>query len=143
MSASDNFRVLRVALARWSDEHLGQARKFLAAHSEVIPRELGNAQLHGLANVARSATEYRQIEEFLAHQARKAERANKQKMQECWLALKVMWSALRDDAADIARPAKAPVDAVHCQLVRLFLQHLIAESVVLAASPQTGPRRSR
>lgn len=132
MTDTAEFLELRQRLARWSDRHLEEACAFVKTYAAVIPRELGNAQLHGLANLARNAHEYKQLADFLDNQANKAKRAGRVKMQECWQALKAKFDSFRAEAEKLVQGLgrDQSFDEIHLRLVLLFVQHLIAESQV-------------
>ncbi len=131
MTDTAEFLELRRRLARWSDRHLEEVGAFVKTHAAVIPRELGNAQLHGLANLARNAREYKQLADFLDNQANKAKRAGRVKMQECWQVLKAKFDSFRGEAEKLAQGLSRDqsVDEIHLRLVLFFVQHLIAESL--------------
>lgn len=130
MKSSGN-KNLHTEIAAWSDAQLDTARAFIQAHGELIPRDLTSAQLNGLMNIARSAEKFEQLSDFLENQARKAERANKEKLHDCWRALKEKFSAFRADALNISRKAGQgrTEDQIHLLLVQRFVQHLIAENL--------------
>lgn len=130
MTDTAEFLELRRRLARWNDTHLEEACAFVKIHAAVVPRELGNAQLHGLANLARNAREYKQLADFLDNQANKAKRAGRVKMQECWQALKAKFDSFRGEAEKLAQGLgrDQSIDEIHLRLVLFFVQHLIAES---------------
>ncbi|MCI0692466.1 hypothetical protein L0337_10745 [candidate division KSB1 bacterium] len=128
---------LHERIAAWSDAHLAEARAFVQSYAELIPRDLSNAQLYGLANVARSVKQYADLAAFLKNQMTKAERSGKSKMQDCWQRLNTKLTGYRAEAANITHAAGLrpdQVDAVHLQLAQRFVQHLIAESLVSAKS---------
>lgn len=131
MTDTAEFFELRHRLARWSDTHLEEACAFVKTYAVVIPRELGNAQLHGVANLARNVREYEKFSRFLDNQARKAERAGRVKMQECWQALKAKFNSFRGEAEKLAQGLgrDQSLDEIHLRLVLFFVQHLIAESL--------------
>lgn len=133
MSNTPEFLALRRRLADWSDTHLEEACAFVKTYGEVMmSRELGNAQLHGLANLARNVPEYLEFTKFLQHQATKAERAGKVKMQQFWQALKAKFDSFHGEAERLAQglSREQTVDAIHRRLVLFFVQHVIAESLV-------------
>lgn len=133
MSNSAGFLELRRRLARWRDMHLEEASAFVKTYAEVMmSRELGNAQLHGLANLARNVPEYLEFTKFLQHQATKAERAGKVKIQQFWLALKTKFDSFRGEAEKLAQglSREQSADEIHRRLVLFFVQHVIAESLV-------------
>jgi len=135
---------LHERIAAWSDAHLAEARAFVHSYAELIPRDLNNAQLYGLANIARSVNQYANLAEFLKNQMMKAERAGKSKMQDCWQSLNTKLTAYRAEAANITRAAGSrpdQADAVHLQLVQRFVQHLIAESLICAKTSQREQKR--
>lgn len=131
MTNTAEFLELRRRLASWSDTHLEEACAFVKTHAAVIPRELGNSQLHGLANLARNLPKYSDISKFLQRQSIKAERADKVKMQQCWLALKMKFDSFRGEAEKLAQGLgrDQSIDEIHLRLVLFFMQHLIAESL--------------
>jgi hypothetical protein len=136
---------LHERLAVWSDAHLTEARAFVQSYAELIPRDLSNAQIYGLANVARSVNQYAHLAEFVKNQMRKAERAGKSKMQDCWQSLNAKLTGYRAEAVNITRAAGLrpdQADAVHLQLAQRFVQHLIAESLVSAKNNERD-RKSR
>lgn len=127
------FLVLRRRLASWSDAHLEEACAFVKTYAEVMmTRELGNSQLHGLANLARNVPEYAEFTKFLQHQATKAERTGKVKIQQFWQALKAKFDSFRGEAERLTQglSREQSVDEIHRRLVLFFVQHLIAESLV-------------
>ncbi len=128
---------LSAQIAAWSDAHLAEARAFVRSYAELIPRDLSNAQLYGLANITRSVKQYAGLAAFLKNQMTKAERAGKSKMQDCWQNLNAKLNGYRAEAANITRAAGLrpdQADAVHLQLAQRFVQHLIAEALVSAKS---------
>ncbi|MCK6622771.1 MAG: hypothetical protein HUU32_16925 [Calditrichaceae bacterium] len=123
---------LHTRIAAWSDAHLEAARAFVKTYGELIPRDLTSAQLYGLANITCSAREFKQLNTFMDNQASKAERANNEKVHDCWRALKAKFAAFHPDAQEISRDAGPgrTVDEIHLLLAQRFAQHLIAESLV-------------
>ncbi len=124
--------LLRQLIARWSDEHLFDARNFVNNYAEISKRDLGNSQFYGLANVIRSSKKFDQIKKFIANQAKKAERADKTKVNEFWNELNTKLSNFLNDAKLLAREAgvRSEVDSVHKQLSLRFVQHVIAERLL-------------
>ncbi len=130
---------LRRRLARWSDTHLEEACIFVQSFVSLIPDELSNVQLHGLANLARNIPTYKELEEFLLHQAMKAKRANRTKMQHCWEILKIKFNSFRNEAEIIANDLHQvqSTEEIHLRLIHFFVQHLIAESLIQANFKKT------
>ncbi|RMG33204.1 MAG: hypothetical protein D6732_12355 [Methanobacteriota archaeon] len=121
--------LLRQLIARWSDEHLTDARTFIQSYATLSQRDLGNSQFYGLANVIRSSKKFGQVKEFMVNQAKKAERADKSKVNEFWNELNGKLTNFLNDAKRIAQEAgmRSEVDSIHKQLSLRFVQHLIAE----------------
>jgi hypothetical protein len=144
MMNSSSSKNLHERIAAWSDAHLAEARAFVQSYAELIPRDLSNAQLYGLANVARSVNQYTHLAQFVKNQMTKAERAGKSKMQDCWQNLDAKLAGYRAEAASITRAAGLrpdQADAVHLQLAQRFVQHLIAESMVSVKNSQREQKR--
>lgn len=144
---------LRERIANWSDKNLHDARAFVESRKELISsRDLTNAQLHGFLNVVRNVKDAGDIKKFIQNQAMKAERAGKfkEKMHEFWLALQIRCEAVQSEAAIIAREvdpkwAGQPERAakIHQQLLQKYMQHVIAEKLLLEKSNQAHSNASK
>lgn len=127
---------LRKRLAAWSDRRQGEVVCFADARRDLLPRWISSAQLHGLANVVGSARSYGTIRRFVDHRAEKAERAERAEARAYWADLRKEFDRLKDEAQDLLRQAplspgeehKTVLDALHCQLVGVWVRHLVAHS---------------
>jgi hypothetical protein len=124
------------SIAAWSDRWQAEAARFARSHCDLLPLRITNAHLDGLGNVVRSARRYADIERFIRHQAELAERAGRLDVQEYWNDLEEALSKLRGEAEALLKTLPLPagvdnqeVDALHCKLARLYVQHLIAHSL--------------
>jgi len=87
--------------------------------------------------VVRSARRYADIERFIRHQAEKAERAERIDVQGYWNDLKDALGKLRSEAQALLKTLPFPtgmdnrevLEALHRELVGLYVQHLIAHSL--------------
>ncbi|MCL4703991.1 hypothetical protein KJ068_02455 [bacterium] len=144
---------LRERIANWSDKNLHDARAFLESRKELISsRDLTNAQLHGLLNVVRNVKDAGDIKKFIQNQAIKAERAGKfkEKMYEFWKALQDRSEMIHAEAAAIARDidqrwANQPEREarIYQQLLQKYMQHMIAEKLLLEKSNQAHSNASK
>jgi hypothetical protein len=134
---------LRQKLADWSDAQLRDARAFVQSHKSLIPRDLTNAQLHGFLNVVRNSTKVEDIKLFMQNQALKADRAgrSKEKMRDFWLAMQSRGESFMVNAAEIARELDQKwakdsdrIALIYRQLLQKYLQHVIAEKLVVEKS---------
>ena len=142
----DQAQKLRALVANWSDKNLQDARNFVQSHKDLVAsKKLTNAQLHGFLNVVRNVKSADDIKAFIQNQALKAERAgrSKEKMLEFWLALQSRCEIIRAEATRIAGhvdPAWAKqterVGETYQQLLQKYVQHVIAEKLVLEKSKQ-------
>ena len=125
------------SIAAWSDRWQAEAARFADSHRDLLPKRITNAQLYGLGNVVRSARRYADIERFIHHQAEKAERAGRLDVQGYWNDLKDALGKLRGEAQALLKTLPLSVetdnrealDALHRELARLYVQHLIAHSL--------------
>ncbi|MBO9339247.1 MAG: hypothetical protein J7464_11115 [Chloroflexus sp.] len=125
------------SIAAWSDRWQAEAARFADGHRDLLPKRITNAQLYGLGNVVHSARRYADIERFIRHQADKAERAGKLDVQGYWNDLKDALGKLRSEAQALLKTLPIPsgagnredMDALHLELARLYVQHLIAHSL--------------
>jgi len=130
-------------IAAWSDRWQAEAARFADSHRDLLPKRITNTQLYSLGNVVRSARCYADIERFIHRQAEKAERAGRLDVQGYWNDLKDVLGKLRGEAQALLktlRPAGAgsqeDLDTLHCELTRLYVQHLIAQSLYQAGGKE-------
>lgn len=137
---------LREKIADWSDAQLQDARAFVQSYRALIPRDLTSAQLHGLLNVVRNATNVNDIKQFVQNQALKAERAgrSKEKMRDFWMAWQARSETFEVKAAAIAREVEQKwannsdrIKSIYCRLAQNYLQHVIAEKLVVEKEQMT------
>jgi hypothetical protein len=151
MSDQEYRLIQRQKIAAWSDRWQSEAAQFADSHRDLLPRRITNAQLYGLGNVVRSARRYADIEEFIEHQSEKAGRAGRPDVQGYWNDLKTAVGRLRGEALALLKTVPPPVeadskqtlDALHCELVGLYVQHLVAHSVYWTPDEEEHKRRER
>jgi hypothetical protein len=144
---------LRQLMAAWSDRSEKEARRFADDHRDLLPRRITNAQLYGLYNIVRNAHRFDDIRHFIRHQGDKAGRAGREDVQDYWQNLEKTLSNLQAEARHLQEqagplpPAEGPksaLDALHCQLVEEFVQHLIAHGLYWTPErEEEGGRHSR
>jgi hypothetical protein len=125
------------SIAAWSDRWQAEAARFADGHRDLLPLRITDAHLSGLGNVVRSARHYADIERFIRHQAEKAERASQLDVQEYWNDLEDALGKLRSEAQALLKTLPLPagvdnqeaLDDLHCELARLYVQHLVAHSL--------------
>ncbi|MCA9742058.1 hypothetical protein KC734_10990 [candidate division KSB1 bacterium] len=129
---------LRQRIATWSDEHLSDARQMVSQHKRLL-RELTNSQLYGLLNHVRNSKNVSDVRDYADRQARKAKRAGRQ-IEGFWLDFHRKIESFDDNVNEIVRESNSRwvnddsrTNAIHLQLLRRFVQHLIAEKLVLDA----------
>jgi len=132
------------SIAVWSDRWQAKAARFADSYRDLLPRRVTSAHLGGLGNVARSARRYADIERFVCHQAELAERAGRLYVQEYWNELKDILGGLRGEAEALLKMLPLPAgvdgqeeaDALHRELAKLYVQHLIAHSLYWTPVPE-------
>jgi len=137
-------------IAAWSDRWQAEAARFADSHRDLLPKRITNAQLYGLGNVVRSARRYADIERFIGNQVEKAKRAGRLDVQGYWNDLKDVLGKLRGEAQALLKtlcPAGAGsqdnLDELHRELIRLYVQHLIAHSLYWTPDQEDSGRRER
>lgn len=143
----------RFLVARWSDRLQKPASKFGDDHRDLLPRRITNAQLYGLYNIVRNTRHFSDIRRFIQHQGEKAGRAGRWDVKGYWEDLLKMLNDLKEEAKTLheqtgplpaAEDPKSALEALHCQLVEEYVQHLIAHSLYWTPQRQgKGGRHSR
>ncbi len=124
-------------LALWSDRVQAQATKFADDHRALLPRRISNAQLYGLWNVVRAARRFSAIKTFVDHQIEKASRRGQSDVQDYWNSLGKEFDQLGGEASELLKQLSLPLeperrataDELHCDLIKLFVQAFVAQSV--------------
>jgi len=142
-------RALHRRLAAWSDgPGYRQACDLAEAYRHLLPKPVTPSQLHGLRNVVAAESDPSKVKGFTEHQARKAERRGDLELRDYWQAVgkaldelqrpvKELWAAIGGDSLGLSkRPLKAAQDEIRMQLMRDFVQHLVAHSVYLKEQPE-------
>jgi len=113
---------------------------------------IGASQLSALNNHARSAPTFEKLKEFVAHQAEKAEKADKPKIKEYWTELKSKLIELENEAQNLAVEAGLPVPSkegkpkqmreamnwLYLWLGQEYIQHLVAHSLFIMPKRNSG-----
>ncbi len=142
-------RALHRRLAAWSDgPGYRQACELADSHRHLLPRPVTPSQLHGLRNVVAAESAPEQVKRFTRHQAQKAERRGDLELRDYWQAVgkalsglqataEELWAAIGGEALDLPKKQqKSARDEIHMQLMRAFVQHLVAHSVYLKEQPE-------
>ncbi|MDZ7360747.1 MAG: hypothetical protein ONB46_08485 [candidate division KSB1 bacterium] len=136
MSDLKNTITVRKKIAAWSDRFQSEASNFADRFRELLPRRLTNTQLYSLVNVARSASSYHEIKDFIEHQAGKAERAVRKDVQEYWIELSKGLDKLKPEAVKLLTEIdprlskdREMVDMIVRKLVIEYVKHLVAQSL--------------
>lgn len=137
MSNLEYLLLRKQKIAAWSDRWQAEAARLADGHRDLLPRRITNAQLYGLGNVVRSARSYAEVENFIRHQAEKAERAGRLDVRDYWSYLAASLGEIKKEARTILRELPLPpeantqdeLNALHLELVGLYVQHLIAHSL--------------
>lgn len=143
-------RALHQHLAAWSDgPGYRQACELAEAYRHLLPRPVTPSQLHGLRNVVAAASYPQQvINEFTKHQGEKAERRGDLELRDYWQAVgralnelrataEELWAAIGGEDLNLPKKQQNSArDEIHMQLMRAFVQHLVAHSVYLKEQPE-------
>lgn len=158
---------LRQAVATWSDSVLDDAVTFAQAHHDIFTNRnspVGQNQLYGLMNVMNNAPNFRNVRQFIEHQAQKAsQRADasggrvadlNRETAEFWTKIANKLSSFNKDArslaansglSDLAEADRPDPEAVHRTLAVEYLQHLTAEILFISKQESRSkkpPRRA-
>lgn len=132
MTISDIHHTLVRRLAVWSDEVQKQAVALVDRHRDLIPKRITHAQLSGLQNTVRSAPNMQTIRRFLDHQAQRAGRTGRAEIQAWWQEVRKAMDGLGREVEELSSQPGGMVadrverEALHLQLVREYVQHLVA-----------------
>jgi len=139
-------RALRRRLAAWSDgPGYRQACELAESYRHLLPRPVTLSQLHGLRNVVAAAPDPGTVKEFTDRQGQKAERRGDLELRGYWQAMgkamerlrrdvETLWTAIGGEGLDLAqKPLRVALDEIHMQLIRAFVQHLVAHSMYLSS----------
>jgi len=137
---------LRHRLVAWSDGVQQNAAGLAEQYRDLLGRRIGNAQLSGLNNIVQSSPSMDDVKEFVAHQGEKAERAGRFDVKEYWEAIGKALDTIENAAWTVANEAglavppkgskpkemKAALEEVQLALVKEWVQHLVAHSLMVA-----------
>jgi len=145
MSNLAGILTLRRLVAAWSDSSQEEAARFVDSHRDLLPRRITSAQLYGLVNVVRSAHCFADVQRFVRHQGKKAERAGRRDVANYWEEVDQTLSSLRNNAKKLQQlidslpltvDPQSGLDMLHLQLAGEFVQHLIAHSLYWSPIPK-------
>ena len=170
MSKLDCMLALRHEVASWSDSVLDDAVEFAKEHKAIFTGKnppVGKSQLYGLANLARNTSNFQGVRKFINHQAQKAvQRAEAssrasahihEEVVDFWTTVGGTLSKFAETARSLSdksgltklgkpnREARKDVDALHRTLAVEYLQHLIAEILLISKQqeqPEGQPHRA-
>jgi len=139
-------RALHGYAAVWSDgPGYHQACELVESYRHLLPRPVTPSQLNGLDHVVTAESDPRQVKKFADHQSDKAERRGDLELRDYWQAVgktldglrtstKELWAAIGGAALNLPKQQRKSVqDEIHMQLMRAFVQHLVAHSRYLSA----------
>jgi len=136
-------RALRWRLAAWSDgPGYRQACELAESYRHLLPKPVTASQLHGLRNVVAAETDPRKIKNFTEHQAQKAERRGDLELRDYWQAVGQALDGLRGQGEALWKDidgeelSQNTLSKIQLQLIRLFVQHLVAHSAYLKEQPE-------
>jgi hypothetical protein len=135
----------RLRLAAWSDQAQKPAAQLADQFRDLLDRRIGNAQLSGLNNIVQSAPTFDEVENFIKHQAERAERAGRFEIKEYWNAIGQAIESLKGEGLKFANEAgmniqpktsktkeiKTALNFIYLTLVREYVQHFVAHSLML------------
>jgi hypothetical protein len=142
---------LKQSVAVWSDRWQAKAARFVDDHRDLLPRRITNAQLYGLRNRVENARSCSDIRQFAQHQAEKAGRAGRTDVQEYWSDFMGVLDKLESEAQLLLNQealrrqidSQTALDALHRDLVGIYVQHLIAHSLYWTPAKEEASRANQ
>ncbi|RLJ03189.1 MAG: hypothetical protein DRP08_03825 [Candidatus Aenigmatarchaeota archaeon] len=138
-------RALHHHLAAWSDgPGYRQACELSESYRHLLPKPVTASQLHGLRNVVGAASDPQEVKRFTTNQSQKAERRGDLELRDYWQAVgkaldelrsevKTLWTAIGGDKVSLSKkPRQDAQNEIQMQLMRAFVQHLVAHSQYLS-----------
>jgi len=138
-------RRLRRHLVIWSDgPGYQQACELADSYRHLLPRPVTASQLHGLRNIVGAASSPNEVAQFTKRQGQKAERRGDLELRDYWQTMgkalarlndtaKELWAAIGGEELNLPkRQAGDALETIHLQLMRGFVQHLVAHSMYLS-----------
>jgi hypothetical protein len=142
-------RALRWRLAAWSDgPGYRQACELAESYRHLLPRPVTPSQLHGLRNVVSAETDPQKVKNFTKRQAEKAERRGDLELRDYWQAVgqaldglrgqgEALWRDIGGEELNLSKKQRQnALSGIQSQLIRLFVQHLVAHSAYLKKQPE-------